>query len=234
MEGRNILVVDDDKKIVANIRLYLEHAGFQVRVAYTGREALEQSRKQQPDLIVLDLMLPQISGNDVCRQLRAESEVPIIMLTAKTTEQDKLSGLELGADDYVTKPFSPRELVARVRTILRRRATQVRDRGPSQLRFGDLVIDFERHEVTVRNEPVHLTPNEFKLIEVLAQSPERAFTRQELVEKAFAWDYNSLDRTVDAHIKNLRRKLEATGDCSAQIKTVYGIGYKFSNADAHS
>jgi DNA-binding response OmpR family regulator len=234
MKGRNILVVDDDKKIVANIRLYLEHAGFDVRVAYTGREALELCRQEQPDLVVLDLMLSQMSGDDVCRRLRAESEVPIIMLTAKTTEQDKLIGLGLGADDYVTKPFSPRELVARVRTILRRRANQVSESGPSQLRFGDLVIDIERHEVRVGNEPVHLTPNEFKLIEVLAQSPERAFTRQELVEKAFAWDYDSLDRTIDVHIKNLRRKLEATRYGSAQIKTVYGIGYKFSNAGAHS
>jgi DNA-binding response OmpR family regulator len=156
------------------------------------------------------------------------------MLTAKSTEKDKLSGLELGADDYVTKPFSPRELVARVRTILRRRTNQLRDRGPAQLRFGNLVIDRERHEVNVGSEAVNLTPNEFNLIEVLAQSPERAFTRQELVEKAFAWDYDSLDRTIDAHIKNLRRKLEATRDCSVQIKTVYGIGYKFSNAGSHS
>jgi DNA-binding response OmpR family regulator len=156
------------------------------------------------------------------------------MLTARTTEQDKLSGLELGADDYVTKPFSPRELVARVRTILRRRANQVRDRGPSQLRFLDLVIDIERHEVRIGDVLVHLTPNEFRLIEVMAQSPERAFTRKELVEKAFAWDYVSMDRTIDVHIKNLRRKLQATGYSSAQIKTVYGIGYKFSNAGAHS
>jgi DNA-binding response OmpR family regulator len=230
MVDGNVLVVEDDKKIVATIRLYLENGGFDVRVAHTGYQALEEVRAKQPDLVILDLMLPQIDGIEVCRRLRAQSEIPIIMLTARTTEEDKLRGLDLGADDYVTKPFSPRELVARVRTVLRRRSSQVRDRGPAQVTFGDLVIDIERHEITVRGEAVTLTPNEFRLLETLARSPERAFSRKELVERAFGWDYEGMERTVDAHIMNLRRKLEAKrSGKSSFIVTVYGLGYKFSN-----
>ena len=230
MQGGSVLVVEDDKKIASTIRLYLEHDGFDVRVAHTGRQGLDEVRAKQPDLVILDLMLPQVDGIEVCRTLRAQSEIPIIMLTARTTEEDKLRGLDLGADDYVTKPFSPRELVARVRTVLRRRASQVRDSGPAQLTFGDLVIDIERHEIEVRGEVVTLTPNEFRLIVTLARSPERAFSRKELVERAFGWDYEGLERTVDAHIMNLRRKLEAkrTGE-QPFIVTVYGLGYKFSH-----
>jgi DNA-binding response OmpR family regulator len=230
MQGGSVLVVEDDKKIVSTILLYLQHDGFDVRVAYTGRQGLDAVRAKQPDLVILDLMLPQIDGLEVCRTLRAQSEVPIIMLTARTTEEDKLRGLDLGADDYVTKPFSPRELVARVRTVLRRRASQVRDRGPAQLTLGDLVIDIERHEIKVRGEAVTLTPNEFRLLETLARTPERAFSRKELVERAFGWDYEGMERTVDAHIMNLRRKLEAkrTGR-QPFVVTVYGVGYKFSH-----
>jgi DNA-binding response OmpR family regulator len=230
MQGGSVLVVEDDKKIVTTIKLYLEHGGFHVRVAHTGRRALEEVLAKEPDLIILDLMLPQIDGMEVCRTLRAQSEIPIIMLTARATEEDKLRGLDLGADDYVTKPFSPRELVARVRTVLRRRASQVRERGPAQLTFGDLVVDIERHEIKVRGEAVAVTPNEFRLLETLIQFPERAFTRKELVERAFGWDYDGLERTVDAHIMNLRRKIEAnrSGE-SPFIVTVYGLGYKFSH-----
>lgn len=230
MQGGSVLVVEDDRKIVSTIRLYLEHNGFDVRVAHTGRRALEEVRAKEPDLVILDLMLPQIDGIEVCRTLRAQSEIPIIMLTARVTEEDKLRGLDLGADDYVTKPFSPRELVARVRTVLRRRASQVRERGPAQLMFGDLVVDIERHEVKVRGEVVPVTPNEFRLLETLVKFPGRMFTRKELVERAFGWDYDGLERTVDAHIMNLRRKIEAkrSGE-SPFIVTVYGLGYKFSN-----
>lgn len=229
MQGGSVLVVEDDKKIVSALRLYLEHGGFDVRVAYTGREGLDEVRAKEPDLIILDLMLPQIDGIEVCRTLRAQSEIPIIMLTARATEEDKLRGLELGADDYVTKPFSPRELVARVRTVLRRRTSQVRERGPAQLTFGDLVVDIERHEIKVRGEAVPVTPNEFRLLETLIQFPERAFTRKELVERAFGWDYEGLERTVDAHIMNLRRKIESKRSGEAPlIVTVYGLGYKFS------
>lgn len=230
MQGGSVLVVEDDRKIVSTVRLYLEHDGFDVRVAYTGRQGLDEARAKRPDLVILDLMLPQIDGIEVCRRLRARSEIPIIMLTARTTEDDKLRGLDLGADDYVTKPFSPRELVARVRTVLRRRASQVRDRGPAQLTFDDLVIDIERHEIKVRGEAITLTPNEFRLFETLARSPERAFSRKELVERAFGWDYEGLERTVDAHIMNLRRKLEARRSGRRPlVVTVYGVGYKFSH-----
>ena len=232
MNGASILVTDDDRKTVATIRLYLEHAGFEVRTAQSGLEALERVRDKEPDLIILDLMLPQVSGLDVCRRLRAESDIPIIMLTARTTEEDKLSGLDLGADDYVTKPFSPRELVARVKAVLRRRASQVRDSTPPELGFAGLVIDLKRHEVRAHGNKVALTPAEFKLLEVFAKAPDRVFTRQELVERAFGWNYEGMDRTVDAHVMNLRRKIERDRLQPSFILTVYGVGYKFSG-DRH-
>jgi DNA-binding response OmpR family regulator len=232
MNGASILVTDDDRKTVATIRLYLEHAGFEVRTAQSGLEALEQVRAGEPDLIILDLMLPHVGGLDVCRRLRAESDIPIIMLTARTTEEDKLNGLDLGADDYVTKPFSPRELVARVKAVLRRRASQVRDSTPPELGFADLVIDLKRHEVRVRGNRVALTPAEFKLLEVFVKAPDRVFTRQELVERAFGWSYEGMDRTIDAHVMNLRRKIERDRLQPSFILTVYGVGYKFSG-DRH-
>jgi DNA-binding response OmpR family regulator len=226
MKDRRILVIDDDPKIVAAIKLYLEHDGYQVAVAYNGQQALAAARAQQPDLLVLDLMLPQVNGLDVCRRLRAESAVPIIMLTARATEEDKLRGLDLGADDYLTKPFSPRELVARVRAVLRR-AAPARERRHTTLKFNHLMIDLERHEVRARGRLVRLTPTEFKLLETLAGAPGRAFTRQELVEQAFGWDYGGLERTVDAHIMNLRKKLEPDRGQPSLIATVFGVGYKF-------
>ncbi|HVF88564.1 MAG TPA: response regulator transcription factor [Blastocatellia bacterium] len=232
MNGARILVTDDDKKTLATLQLYLEHAGFDVRTARSGLEALEQVRVREPDLIILDLMLPQVGGLEVCRKLRAESDIPIIMLTARTTEEDKLVGLDLGADDYVTKPFSPRELVARVKAVLRRRASQVRDSAPPELGFDDLVIDLKRHEVRVRGSRVYLTPAEFRLLEVFVKAPDRVFTRQELVERAFGWNYEGLDRTVDAHVMNLRRKIERDRLQPSFILTVYGVGYKFSG-DRH-
>lgn len=221
-----ILVVDDDKKTVASIKLYLEHDGYQVAVAYDGRQAVANARVQRPDLVVLDLMLPEISGVDVCRTLRAESSIPIIMLTSRATEEDKLRGLDLGADDYITKPFSPRELVARIRAVLRR--TAQRDNSSSVIQSGNLIVDLKRHEVRVRDKVVLLTPTEFKLLEALAKAPGRTFTRQELVERALGWDYAGLDRTVDAHIMNLRKKLDDGRAESSRIATVFGVGYKFS------
>jgi DNA-binding response OmpR family regulator len=170
-------------------------------------------------------MLPEISGVDVCRTLRAESSIPIIMLTSRATEEDKLRGLDLGADDYITKPFSPRELVARIRAVLRRSS---RGDNSSAIQSGDLVIDLKRHEVRVRDKLVQLTPTEFKLLEALAKAPGRTFTRQELVERALGWDYSGLDRTVDAHIMNLRKKLDDGRTESSRIATVFGVGYKFS------
>ncbi|MDY7040343.1 MAG: response regulator transcription factor [Chloroflexota bacterium] len=227
MAKRKVLVVDDNPKIVDLVRLYLEKDGYRVFVAYDGLEALELARQKRPDLIVLDLLLPELDGLDVCRILQAESEVPIIMLTAKTTEEDKLVGLELGADDYITKPFSPRELVARVRAVLRR-AHKESLPGLEEIHFGDLVIDRRCHEVRVRDEIVNLTPTEFRLLEVLAGEPERAFTRLELLDRVFGYDFEGFERTVDVHVKNLRKKIETDPKQPAYVKTVYGVGYKFS------
>ncbi|MBI1881772.1 MAG: response regulator transcription factor [Chloroflexi bacterium] len=228
MADAKILVVDDDKKTLDLIKLYLEKDGYRVLAAYDGLQALELARQKRPDLIVLDLMLPQVDGLDVCRTLRVrgESKVPIIMLTARTTEEDKLLGLDLGADDYVTKPFSPRELLARVRAVLRRVA-EAEAKGPPQLHYDDLVVDLIRHEVRLGQEPVHLTPREFKLLETLAREPGRAFTRLELLDTVFGFDYEGLERTVDVHVMNLRKKIEPEPDRPRYVITVPGVGYRF-------
>ena len=228
MARTRILVVDDDRKIVDLVRAYLDKDGYRVLTAHDGLQALELTRQKQPDLIVLDLMLPGIDGLDVCRLLRSEgNKVPIIMLTAKTTETDKLIGLDLGADDYVTKPFSPRELLARVRAVLRRVGEEEYE-GPSELRFGDLLVDFVRHKVQVGGEPVGLTPTEFKLLEVLIREPGRAFSRLELLDRVFGYDFEGFERTVDVHVMNLRRKIEPDRKNPTHIQTVYGMGYKFA------
>jgi two-component system alkaline phosphatase synthesis response regulator PhoP len=227
MAKRKVLVVDDDRKIVDLVRLYLEKDGYRVLAAYDGLRALEMARREQPDLIVLDLMLPGMDGLDVCRTLQGESEVPIIMLTARTTDEDKLIGLEIGADDYVTKPFNPREMVARVRAVLRR-TDRERDQGPAELRVGDLTIDRRRHEVRLGSRLVNLTPTEFKLLEVLASEPGRAFTRLELLDDALGQGFVGFERTVDVHIKNLRKKIEPDSRQPAYVRTVYGVGYKLN------
>jgi DNA-binding response OmpR family regulator len=225
-DGR-ILVVDDERKIVESCRLYLEHAGFEVVCAYNGEQALAEARDVRPDLVVLDLMLPRVDGLEVCRRLRAGSQVPILMLTARSTEEDKLLGLGLGADDYLTKPFSPRELVARVRAILRRAPP-----AGAALRFGAFEIDAERHEVRRGGEPVTLTPREFDLLAALARAPGRAFTRARLVEAAFGEDSEVLERTVDAHVMNLRRKIEDDPAAPRLVVTVPGVGYRFAGDPA--
>lgn len=229
MSTHKIMVVDDDRKTVDLIRLYLEREGYHVTVAYDGREALELIRQKKPHLVILDLMLPTVSGLDICRILSLEMRIPLIMLTAKTTEEDILLGLDLGADDYVTKPFSPRQLVARVRAVLRRTSSAATPPHQKPLRFGDLEIDTVRHEVRLRNEILHLTPREFKMLETLVREPGRAFTRSELLERVFGYDYKGLERTVDAHIMNLRKKLAHDEDETEYIQTVYGIGYKFAH-----
>lgn len=223
MAGKRVLVVDDDTKTVELVKLYLNRDGYRVLTAYDGAEALRLAREGHPDLIVLDLMLPGIDGLEVCRTLRDESDVPIIMLTAKTTDQDKLTGLNLGADDYVTKPFSPRELAARVRVILRRLPGE---RGPDELKHGELTVNFLRHEASLAGRPLNLTMVEFKLLGVLAKEPGRVFTRAQLIEKALGYDFEGFDRTIDVHILNLRRKLEPDPNHPRYIKTVYGAGYK--------
>jgi DNA-binding response OmpR family regulator len=224
---RQVLVVDDDARIVDLLRLYLEEAGFGVLVAYNGLTALDSTRVEHPDIILLDLMLPRLDGRDVCRILRAESDVPIIMLTARTTDEDKLSGLAIGADDYIAKPFNPREVLARVRSVLRRVAN-ARSPSRSEARIADLVVDRRAHEVHVRGISVDLTPTEFRLLDALADEPGRAFTRPELLDRAFEQDYEGCDRTVDVHVKNLRRKIEADPRNPTYIVTVFGIGYKLA------
>jgi len=226
MNKRKILVVDDERKIVELVRLYLEKDGYRVLVATDGLDGLELARQKRPDLILLDLMLPGMDGLDVCRILQAESDVPIIMLTARTTDEDKLIGLELGADDYVTKPFNPREVVARVRAVLRRVGKEAA-RGPTEMRFAGLVIDRRRCEVRVRGEVANLTPTEFRLLEVLAGEPGRAFARLELLDRVFGFDFEGFERTVDVHVKNLRKKIEPDPRQPTYVKTVYGVGYKF-------
>ncbi len=225
--NRTILLVDDDRKTVDLIRLYLGRDGYHVLAAYDGQQALQLARQGRPDLIVLDLMLPGVDGLDVCRILRSESRVPIIMLTAKTTEDDKLLGLDLGADDYITKPFSPRELLARVRAVLRRRGEEEAREAPV-IRIGDLEIDTVRHEVRLQDNLVYLTPKEFRVLEIMAREPGRAFSRQELLKQAFGTGYEGLERTVDVHVMNLRRKIEPDVDHPIYVQTVYGIGYRIA------
>lgn len=220
-----VLVVDDDPGIVKVVRGYLEQEGFQVLVAYDGKKAMHIARHDKPDLVVLDLMLPEMDGWDVCRALRKESNVPIIMLTARVEETDKLIGLELGADDYVTKPFSPRELVARVRTVLRR--VQGAPPRPERISRGDITVDLSRHTVTVGAETVDLTPTEFDLLAVLMQEAGRTFSRSQLLEQTQGYAYEGYERTIDVHIKNLRQKIEANPRNPQHIKTIYGIGYRF-------
>ncbi len=225
MAGKTVLVVDDDVKTVELVKLYLNRDGYRVLSAYDGAGALRLARESRPDLIVLDLMLPGVDGLEVCRSLRSESDVPIIMLTARTTDEDKLTGLGLGADDYVSKPFSPRELAARVRTVLRRLPGE---RGPAEIKRGELVLNFLKQEVSVAGRPLNLTPVEFKLLGVLIKEAGRVFSRAELVEKALGYDYKGFDRTIDVHILNLRRKLEPDPVHPKYIKTAYGAGYRFS------
>jgi DNA-binding response OmpR family regulator len=226
---RKVLVVDDDRKTVDIVRIYLEKDGYQVLVAYDGQHALELARHRQPDLMVLDLMLPRVDGLDICRILRAETKLPIILLTARTTEDDKLLGLDLGADDYVTKPFSPRELLARVRAVLRRAGLEDANGAAeaTELRAGDLLVNFLGREVRRGGQVVRLTPKEYRLLEILIKEPQRAFSRLELLERAFGYDYEGLERTVDVHLMNLRRKIELDPAQPRYIQTVYGVGYKF-------
>lgn len=226
--SRTILVVDDDKKTVDLIRLYLEREKYRVLVAYDGQQALALARQKYPSLIILDWMLPRVDGLDVCRILRVDSNVPIIMLTAKAAEEDMLLGLDLGADDYLTKPFSPRELVARVRVVLRRATSQqTEDQLPDELSTGPFMVDFRSHEVRLHGQLVNLTPTEFKLLETLVREPGRVFSRLELVKRVFGLDYEGFERTVDVHIMNLRKKIEAYPNEPAYLQTVYGVGYKF-------
>ncbi|MEW6547704.1 MAG: response regulator transcription factor [Bacillota bacterium] len=221
--GELILVVEDEPKIREIVRAYLQRDGFSVEEAEDGEEALRKAKEVSPQLVILDLMLPGVDGWEVCRQIRRTSDVPIIMLTARGEEADRVAGLELGADDYVPKPFSPRELVARVKAVLRRTRPE-REKG-QVLQYGDLVIDLACRSVVCRGCEVSLTPREFDLLWFLAKSPGRVFTRETLLQQVWGYEYLGDTRTVDAHVKNLREKLGPVG--GQFIRTVWGVGYKF-------
>ncbi|MEN3185139.1 MAG: response regulator transcription factor [Atribacterota bacterium] len=221
----SILIVDDEKAVCDLLKMYLEKEGFEVTVAHDGEEALKKVQQNQPSLILLDLMLPKKDGWTVCREIRKISDVPIIMLTARGEEFDRILGLELGADDYVPKPFSPREVVARVKAVLRR--TQMHEEGKTKhLDYGYLCIDYEARMVKVKGRELTLTPKEFELLWFLARNPSRAYNREKLLELIWDYDFAGDTRTVDTHIKRLREKLEEAG-APPCIKTVWGYGYKF-------
>ena len=226
---KRVLIVDDEPKIVALARDYLERAGFAVATAYDGKTALASARGDRPDLVVLDLGLPELDGLDVARTLRAESPVPIVMLTGRTEESDKLVGLEIGADDYVTKPFSPKELVARVRAVLRRSERPVA--ASDIVRAGAVTLDIPRMRVTVDERVVELTPTEFQLLATLARESGRVFTRSQLLDAVHGIAFESYERAIDAHVKNIRRKLEPDPAHPRYLLTVYGVGYRFAEQE---
>ncbi|MCR3923186.1 MAG: response regulator transcription factor [Firmicutes bacterium] len=223
-----ILVVDDEKTIAKGLKFALTKENFEVFVAYDGAEAIRLFQEESPDLIVLDLMLPEIDGFEVCRRIRKNSDIPIIMLTARGEDIDKILGLELGADDYMTKPFNPRELVARVKAILRRSHTQATDQAGMQvIRLQDLQVDLFQHKVRVRDKDVDLTSKEFALLSLMASHPGRVFSREKLLEHVWGYDYYGDARTVDVHIRHLREKMEPDPATPQLILTVWGAGYKF-------
>ena len=224
--AQTILVVDDEPQIVRLVRAYLEEAGFRVVIASDGQQALYVARHEMPDLVVLDILMPHVDGLEFTRRIRRERNVPIVMLTARAEETDRIVGLELGADDYVTKPFSPRELVARIRAVLRR--AQAPPELPSILRAGPLTLHRAAHVVTVAGQPVDLTPTEFRLLETLMTSPGRAFTRAELMEAVQGIAFEAYERTADVHVKNLRRKIEPDPAHPRTILTVRGVGYRLN------
>jgi len=229
---RRVLVVDDEDRIREIVRGYLEQDDFEVVEARDGGEALRLAREFAPDVVVLDVMMPGRDGIEVLRELRATSDVYVILLTAKAEEVDKLVGLSVGADDYLTKPFSPRELVARVKAVLRRERGTGRDDGSERIEFEHLVIDLERREATLHGEPVELTALQFDLLVALARTPGRVFSRRQLLEEVWGWDFYGDERVVDVHIRNLRRALGDDARHSTLIGTVRGIGYKFVGVSA--
>lgn len=224
-----ILVVDDDRDIVRLVRSYLEKAGYQILTAYDGDTALKILKAEKPQLLILDLMLPDKDGWDVVRLVRSDPQIaatPIIMLTARVKDTDKIVGLEIGADDYITKPFNPREVVARVRALLRRTQLQQDAKIPLRLQTGDLILDIGKRELTNLGSLVDLTPSEFELLNVLMQNPDFVITRTELAEKALGYGSEGIGRTLDSHIKNLRKKIDQPGAEKSFIQTVHGIGYR--------
>ncbi len=232
LSQQTILVIEDDQAVAQLIRLYLVRDGHAVLTANDGIEGLRLAREKRPDLILLDLNLPGMGGMDVCKAVRSESQTPIVMVTARVDEGDRLAGLDLGADDYISKPFSPRELAARVRAILRRasRESSSRQAGePKSLAAGKISVDLDGHTVTVAGTAVTVTPTEYRILIALMRAPGRVFSREQLIETVFGYDFEGMDRTVDTHISNLRRKIESSGG-EKRIRTVYGSGYRFDAA----
>lgn len=226
--AKTILVVDDEPKIVRLVRAYLEQSGFRVVPAHTGQEALDLFQTESPALVVLDLMLPDLDGMDVAREIRKQSQTPIIMLTARTEDVDRVAGLEIGADDYVVKPFNPRELLARVRAVLRRTSGA---ETMSTIRAGSLTIDLDSHEVRIDDRPIELTPMEFEVLTTLAEHPGRVYSRHQLMDVLYGQTYASTERTIDTHVKNLRRKLEPDPQRPTFVLTVHGVGYKLRRSE---
>lgn len=224
--AKTILVVDDEQRLVFVVKAYLEQEGFRVVTASNGREAIHVARQEKPDLIILDIMMPEMDGYEFLRVHWKERETPIIMLTAKVADNEKVIGLELGADDYVTKPFKPRELIARVRAVLRRVGKT--EPTPEILRVGEIILDRESHTVTVRDDFIDLTPSEFDLLATFMSSPGRAFSRLDLLDRLQGTAYEGYERTIDVHVKNLRVKIEEDPHAPRYVETVYGVGYRFS------
>lgn len=221
-----VLVVDDDLNIVKLIKLYLEKEDFTVCTAHDGEEALQVHKRENPDIIILDIMMPKLDGNSVCREIRKTSDIPIIMLTAKGETFDKVLSLELGADDYIVKPFEPKELVARIKAILRRSETKAKDNDNKIVSFEKLEVNLTNYELTIDGTILEIPPKELELLFFLASNPNRVFTREQLLEEVWGFDYFGDSRTVDVHIKRLREKLEGI-TANWQLKTVWGVGYKF-------
>jgi DNA-binding response OmpR family regulator len=223
------LVVEDDKSVSQLIRLYLAQAGYRVLSAEDGLVGLQMALEQSPDIVLLDLNLPGMDGIEVCKNVRKESEVPIIMVTARVEEDDRLTGLDLGADDYVSKPFSPRELVARVNAVLRRasKAVEKREESGGQIDAGDVVVDLDRRSATVLGDEIELTPTEFRLLAYFIEGRGRTVSREQIIDNVFGYDFSGYDRTVDTHVSNLRKKLEVANPEKQHLKTMYGVGYRF-------
>ena len=229
---QTILVIEDDESVSQLIRLYLAHEGFRAVTAHDGVKGLDLARSESPSLILLDLNLPGIDGNEICRSLRVDSDVPIIMVTARVDEEERLVGLDLGADDYVTKPFSPRELMARVRAVLRRsvREKDVKEQHRGEISIGRYFVDLESRTVHIDGNELTLTPTEYRLLVYFMSANRRTVSRDQIIENAIGYEFDGFDRTVDTHISNLRRKLEKVTNGERHLKTVYGVGYRFEAA----
>ena len=225
-----VLILEDDPHTVEVVQLYLRRDGHHVLSATDGIAGLSLAREAQPDLIILDLMLPGMDGLEICRILRQESDVPIVMLTARADEEDRLAGLDLGADDYVTKPFSPRELAARIRAVLRRSARDELEGGAARLDYESISMEMRQRTVHVDGTQIHLTPTEIRLLALLMREPGRTFPRDQIIDRVFGYDFEGFDRTVDSHVYSLRRKLEAAAGDKKYIHTIYGVGYRLGDA----